>query len=239
MPAVLLHGVPDTPALWDGVRAHLTRTDILTPKLPGFDAPVPAGFEATKAAYAAWLAEQVEAIGEPVDIVGHDWGSILVQRVVSTRPELIRTWAVDGGPCDRAYVWHDMAQLWQTPDVGEQVMESMTPEATVEALAPLVGRDNAVAVASHVDETMKSCILTLYRSAVNVGAEWADAVDDITRPGLVLWGADDPYVGPEFGERLAQRTGARLVVFSGSGHWWPTTRPAEAARELETLWSSV
>ena len=33
MPAVLVHGVPDTTKLWNGVRAHLKRTDIVTPAL--------------------------------------------------------------------------------------------------------------------------------------------------------------------------------------------------------------
>jgi pimeloyl-ACP methyl ester carboxylesterase len=239
MPAVLVHGVPDTPRLWDGVRANLARTDVLTPNLPGFDAPVPAGFDATKEAYAAWLIGELEAAGEPVDLVGHDWGSILVQHVVSVRPDLIRTWAAGDGPCDREYVWHDMAQMWQTPGVGEQVMEAMTGDALVDALAEVVGRENATEVAAHVDDAMKSCILSLYRSAVKVGEEWADAVDTITTPGLVLWADDDPYVAVRFGERLAQRTGARLVVFPGSGHWWPTTKPAEAARALEALWASV
>ena len=51
----------------------------------------------------------------PVDLVGHDWGSLLVQRVVSLRPDLIRTWACGNGPVDTEYVWHDMAQQWQTP----------------------------------------------------------------------------------------------------------------------------
>lgn len=239
MAAVLVHGVPDTPRLWGGVRAHLARADIVTPNLPGFDAPRPDGFDATKEAYAAWLIVQLEAIGEPVDLVGHDWGSLLVQHVVSQRPDLIRTWAAGAGPVDREYVWHDMAQMWQTPEVGEQIMQAMTPEAMAEALADAVGRDNATEVAKYVDDTMKSCVLTLYRSAVTVGAEWGDAVDNITKPGLVLWGADDPYVSGEFGERLARRTGARLVMFADSGHWWPTTKAAEVARELEALWSSV
>ena len=239
MPAVLVHGVPDTPRLWDRVRSHLSRTDIVTPQLPGFGVPVPDGWTATKEEYASWLADEIEAVGEPVDLVGHDWGSLLVQRVVSTRPELIRTWAAGSGPVDKAYPWHDLAQLWQTPDVGEQVMEGMTPEAMAEGLAPLLGADVAAEVASHLDDTMKSCILSLYRSAVNVGAEWGDAVDTITKPGIVLWGADDAYVAPEFGERLAQRTGARLVMFPDSGHWWPVTKSSEAAHELATLWASV
>jgi pimeloyl-ACP methyl ester carboxylesterase len=239
MPAVLVHGVPDTAQLWDGVRAHLDRTDIVTPGLPGFATPVPAGFDATKEAYVEWLIAQVEAIGEPVDIVGHDWGSILVQRLVSLRPDLVRTWAAGSGPVDRDYVWHDMAQAWQTPEVGEQVMEAMQGDALVEGLTEMLGREQATVVASHVDATMSDCILKLYRSATDGFGEWHHAVDGIDRPGVVIWGADDPYVGAEFGERLAQRTHARLVMFPDSGHWWPVTRPAEVAAALQTLWQSA
>ncbi len=237
MPAVLVHGVPDTARLWDDVRAHLSRTDVVTPGLPGFAAPVPAGFDATKESYAAWLTAEIEKLREPVDLVGHDWGSLLVQRVVSTRPDLIRTWAAGAGTVDRDYVWHDLAQMWQTPDVGEQVMEGMTGAALVDALAEQVGRPHALKVAEHIDDTMKDCILRLYRSAAAGFGEWHDAVDAIDRPGLVLWGADDPYVTADFGERLAARTGARLEMFADSGHWWPVTKAAEVAAALESLWS--
>jgi pimeloyl-ACP methyl ester carboxylesterase len=240
MPAVLVHGVPDTPYLWERVIRQLARTDVVTPNLPGFAAPIPDAFDATKDAYAAWLTEQVEAIGEPVDLVGHDWGSMLVQRVVSTRPDLIRTWAAGGGAVDREYVWHEMAQVWQTPEVGEQIMEGLTADALVEGLADqLGGRERAAIVGRSVDDTMKRSVLALYRSAVHVGAEWGDAVDTITKPGVVFWGADDPYVTPDFGVRLSERTGARLVMFEDSGHWWPVTKPVEVARELEALWGSV
>ncbi len=215
----------------------MSRTDIVTPALPGFAAPVPSGFDATADAYADWLIEQIAALGEPVDIVGHDWGSLLVQRVVSLRPDLIRTWAAGAGAIDRDYVWHDLAQMWQTPEVGEQVMEAMVADALVDALADQMGREQAAAVASRIDDTMKDCILRLYRSAASGFDAWHDAVDAIDRPGLVLWGADDPYVTPEFGERLARRTGARLLMFPDSGHWWPVTKPAEVAAALESLWS--
>jgi pimeloyl-ACP methyl ester carboxylesterase len=225
--------------LWDGVRTHLSRTDILTPTLPGFGVPVPAGFGATKEEYVDWLVGEIEAAGEPVDLVGHDWGSILVQRVVSIRPDLIRTWAAGSGTVDRDYVWHEMAQMWQTPDVGEQVMAAMVGDAIVDALAPEVGREHATAMAANADDTMKDCILRLYRSAAAGFGEWHDAVDAIDRPGLVIWGADDPYVTEEFGERLAQRTGATLLMFPDSGHWWPVRKPAEVAAALEQLWASA
>ena len=238
MPAVLVHGVPDTAQLWDRVRSHLMRTDIVTPALPGFASPVPPGFDASRSAYVDWLIEQVEAIGEPVDIVGHDWGSLLVQRVVALRPDLVRTWAAGAGTVDREYVWHDMAQAWQTPEVGEQVMDAMVGDTLVEGLTEALGREQATEVASHVDATMKDCILRLYRSAASGFDDWHDSVDAISRPGLVVWGADDPYVTADFGERLAARTHARLLMFADSGHWWPVTKPAEVAVALESLWES-
>ena len=88
----------------------------------------------------------------------------------------------------------------------------------------------------NVTDEMKDCILKLYRSAASGFGEWHDAVDAISRPGVVFWGADDPYVTAEFGERLAKRTGARLEMFADSGHWWPVTKPAEVAAGLESLW---
>ena len=236
MPAVLVHGVPDTTQMWNNVRSHLHRTDIVAPALPGFAAPVPSGFDATKEAYGAWLIAQIEAIGEPVDLVGHDWGSILVQRVVSTRPDLIRTWAAGSATIDRDYVWHDMAQMWQMPEVGEQIMDALVGDALVVALSDELGTEHATIVANNVDDTMKDCILRLYRSAAGGFAEWHDAVDAIDRPGLVLWGADDPYVTADFAERLARRTHARLEIFADTAHWWPVTKPAESAAALESLW---
>jgi pimeloyl-ACP methyl ester carboxylesterase len=238
MPAVLVHGVPDTHRLWDKLRARLARTDVVTPSLPGFDVPIPAGFAATKEAYVEWLIAELERIGEPVDLVGHDWGALLVQRVVSLRPDLIRTWACGDGPIDREYVWHDLAQQWQTPEVGEALMAMMSADALAEGLASAMPADDARIAASHVDDVMKDCILRLYRSAVRVGEEWEDGVARITRPALILWGSDDPYVTPRFAERLAARVRGELVLFDGCGHWWPLERPAEAAAALERFWKA-
>ena len=59
MPAVLVHGVPETARLWNSVRAHLQRKDVVTVDLPGFGNPRPNGFGATMDDYAAWLIGQV------------------------------------------------------------------------------------------------------------------------------------------------------------------------------------
>ena len=179
---MFVHGVPDTHRVWSDVLDHLHRDDVLTPDLPGFgDEPGPG--EPTKEAYVEWLVGQLEAVGEPVDLVGHDWGSILVVRAATTRPDLIRTLAFGGGPIDETYAWHDIARLWQTPEVGEQVMTGITPETMgpgLEAVGLTAGQ--AAVAAAHVDDEMKRCILGLYRSAIHVGDEWGPGLDGFARP---------------------------------------------------------
>lgn len=240
MPEVFVHGVPDTACVWEAVTSRLGRKDVVALSLPGFGCPLPAGFSATKEAYVDWLLGQLTALQGPIDLVGHDWGGLLVVRAVSLRPDAVRSWAAGGAPLDREYVWHQAARAGQTPGMGEKVMAGLTAEALQAALvAAGVPAEDAATAAENVDATMKQCILNFYRSAVHVGGEWEDDLKRVSAPGLVLWGEKDPYAGVEFGARLAEKTRARFVSFPGCSHWWQLERPAETAAELERHWASV
>ncbi len=238
MPAFFVHGVPETERLWDGVRERLSRKDTIAVSLPGFGCDLPDGFGCTKEGYLDWLGGEVEKAGEPVDIVGHDWGALLTARLVQLRPDLVRTWAIGGAAIDEGYDWHPMAKMWQTPGMGEQVMAGMTADALATALANEgVPAEVARDVASRADERMKACILPLYRSAVTFMKDWHANVEKMkARPGLLIWGEKDPYMQIEFAKRMAARSGARLVTVPGS-HWWPVQFPAESAAYLEEFWS--
>lgn len=240
MPAIFVHGVPETDHLWDGVRERLTRKDTVAVSLPGFGCALPESFGCTKEEYLDWLIGEVEKASEPVDIVGHDWGALLTARLVQLRPDLVRSWAIGGAAIDEGYDWHPMAKMWQTPGLGEQVMAGFTLEAMVTALtAEGVPEAAARGVASRIDERMKTCILPLYRSAVTFMRDWHCDVDRMkARPGLMIWGEKDPYMQIVFARRMAERAAARLVTVSGS-HWWPVQFPAEAAAYLEEFWASV
>ena len=235
---ILVHGVPDTDHVWHRLIPQLGGHDVVTLRLPGFGTAPPSGFDPTHDGYARWVAEWLAAQPAPVDVVGHDWGALLVLRACSLVPDRVRTWAVGAAPLDTEYVWHQAAQLWQTPEVGEQVMAKMTPAAMEKVLATAqVPVDDARIAASRVDDTMKRCILRLYRSGTNVAADWGADLKHLPKRGLILWGERDPYAPPKWGERLAQRTGARLVVFEGCSHWWPLERPDDVAAELLTHWA--
>ena len=145
---VLVHGNPETAAIWDPLRAELGREDVVALSPPGFGAPVPDGFVAHSDDYVAWLVAELEALTGPIDLHGHDWGGGHVMRLAATRPDLIRSWAADIAGClHRDYVWHDMAQVWQTPGAGEAAVEGMvaTPKDQLAAAYQGVGMTAAAA----------------------------------------------------------------------------------------------
>ena len=244
MPAALVHGVPETAAVWDPLRAELARDDVVAPQLPGFGCPWPDGFGATKEEYAAWLVDEVAAIDGPVDLVGHDWGGGLVNRLVSTRPELVRSWVTDvPGLTAPGFEWHDIAKLWQTPGDGEAFFEAQLAMSVDERVALLGGAGiperGVRAVAEAVDQTMADSILTLYRSAVDVGDEWGPEFQDIPKPGLVVIAPEDGLSNPERAEAAAARAGATVHRLDGLAHWWLLEDPGRGARMLEDFWSSL
>jgi pimeloyl-ACP methyl ester carboxylesterase len=247
MPIVLVHGNPETDAIWDELRAHLGRNDVIALSPPGFGAPVPEGFGATSDEYVAWLAAELEAIEGPIDLVGHDWGGGHVMRLVNTRPELVRSWTTDiAGAFDPDYVWHDFAQTWQTPGTGEAAVEQMIATPTeqraqqFEALG--MTKDVATRVAAAVDATMGRCILALYRSAAQPKlAEWgADLTKARSRPGLVIIATEDHFTGGEApARRTAERAGAQVALLDGLGHWWMCQDPKRGVAAIRSFVDSL
>lgn len=238
MPAILVHGVPDTHRVWADVRRRLTRTDVEALDLPGFGSPRPPGFGSTKEEYADWLIGRLEQYGEPVDLVGHDWGCILTARVASLRPDLVRTWAGGNGPISARYVWHPLARIWQDPVAGDRFMAELTPGGLAGTMIMDfdVPADLAGEMVRHVDEPMKDSILRLYRSAVRMGGEWEPGLTKLTAPALVFWGARDPACQVEFADELGRAVGAERVLKLDCNHWPLLQLPEQVAAALEEHW---
>jgi len=240
MPVVFVHGVPEASAVWDLLLAELGRDDVVTLSPPGFGAPVPAGFGATSDDYLTWLTGELERIGGVVDLVGHDWGGLHVQRLAATRPDLIRSWTSDvAGLADPDYVWHDIAQIWQTPVKGEELIDDMFSRPVEDRAEQYVtlGMTPAVAhaCAAAGGPEMGRCILALYRSAVQPALTiWGRQLEEADRrPALVIGPTDDPFTGgPTLVHRSARRLGAREAVLDGLGHWWMQQDPARGARAI-------
>ncbi len=248
MPVVFVHGVPETDAIWDPLAERLSVDhghDVVRLSPPGFGAPVPSDFEPVRESYVEWLAEELETIGGDIDLVGHDWGAGHSFGLVTTRPELVRSWAMDvAGLMHPDYEWHDMAQLWRTPDVGEETVAGMmgAPVDDKAALFESLGMPPEIGqrVAAANDEAMGRCILALYRSAgpVDLAPIWeALPSTAATVPGMVIVPTADHYVGPlEYSYAVAERAGAETATFDGLGHWWMLEDPDQAAEALDAFW---
>ena len=241
---VLVHGVPESALLWDHVRERLDGPSVAL-ALPGFRRPRPDGFGATKDDYAAWLIGELESLGGPVDLVGHDWGAALTYRVATTRGDLLRSWAADvANVMHPDYTWHDFARIWQTPGEGEEFFASQAdvPAADLapgyEAMGVPAG-DTGVLV-PFSDRVMTSCILDLYRSALpRPFATWGAELGPTSAPGLVLHAADDPFGDAVMSSEVADRLGAGQETLPGVGHWWALQDPDAAAAVLNGFHASI
>ena len=242
MTAVLVHGVPETAALWDPLVAALDRDDVAALALPGFGCPLPDGFEPTMHVYADWLAGELAGFDE-VDLVAHDWGALLALRVLADQPANVRSWAVDAGDLADDHRWHDTALVLQTPGEGEALIEALVSLPDEDRVAALVGLgvpvEAAPALVDGIDATMGVAVLGLYRSATRIGIEWGPGIDRFQGPGLVVESGRDPYRSPGLAHRLAERTGAEVLDLPEAGHWWMLEDPVGIARALEGFWASA
>ncbi len=230
--------------MWDRVAAGLGEPVVrLSP--PGFGAPVPPGWTATVEEYRSWLVAELEVLGEPVDLVGHDFGAAHVVNVAMTRPDLLRSWAADVvGWFDPRYVWHPLAQVWQTPGAGEASVESLTSldvPGRAELLASFgIPHEVAEVLAPGCDATLGRCVLGLYRSAAQPAlVELGEGLERAAaRPGLAILPTGDGGVGDmAMRRRSAARAGAEVAVLAAD-HWWPLTAAEETVAALRRFWST-
>jgi len=244
---VLVHGNPETDAVWDPLVELLGRDDVVRLSPPGFGAPLPDGWPATFLDYRDWLERELNRFARPVDLVGHDWGGGHVLNLVMHRPQLVRSWVSDVvGLFDPDYVWHDLAQVWQTPGDGEKLVDDMMGASLEEQAERLMGLgltpEVATKMAAGAGAEMGRAILRLYRSARQPAIAQAgrDLEKAAARAGLSVLATEDHYVGSAvIRRRAAERAGARTEVLEGLGHWWMVQDPALSADVLTRFWNSL
>ena len=244
MSVLFFHGVPDTPHVWQPLLAALAHLKIetRTPIMPGFGTTPPEHFQRTKEGYLDWMFMQIEREAErtkaPVDIVAHDWGALLALKAVARRPDLIRSWSVSGAVLEPGYEWHETAQKWQTPVLGELLM-AVTPKFALKRALIDGGLPESVA-AQEVrawSGPMKRSILSLYRSARTVTQDWAKDLEGFPDRGLIIWGEKDPYVSLSTAQVFAERWSIPLHVEENAGHWAIASRARAVADVLTEHWS--
>lgn len=242
LPVLMLHGSPDTYAMWlplinelgDGFRS-------IAIDLPGFGySTLPGEFTLTLDHMADFVGRLVDALGiqEPLALVTIDFGGHYGMAFAAKYPERVKGIVISNTNFFHDYQWHSFAKLYRLPVVGELLMASSsksTIEKTLKQFAPMmpaqyIADSYATGFGS---PRVRKAILRMYRERNSqdfVG--WEDRLLTALKqiPSLVLWGDKDPFITPVFADRYP---GAKVHHFTEYSHWVPLEAPAEYGAKLK------
>ncbi|MFL4471417.1 alpha/beta fold hydrolase [Tateyamaria armeniaca] len=262
-PVLLLHGFPQTRAMWHAIAPVLARDfTVITADLRGYgDSTKPSGME--DMSFRAMARDQVTLMQHlgfgQFHLVGHDRGGRTAHRLaLDHHTALLSLTLMDIVPTHlllddlskevaRAYYhWFFLAQPAPFPET----LIGHDPDAYFEScLAGWGGGMDgfaADALAAYRAAWRKpDCIASMcndYRAAIDVdfGLDAADLGRCIDTPALVLFGADGVMgraydVPATWGARLSNMQSAALP----GGHFFPDTHPKETAEALHRFLTSI
>ncbi len=238
-PALLLHGVPQTAAMWRDLLPELQRDRVvLAPDLKGLGESDGGGSYAPRrlaAELAGLVGQQVQG---PVDIVGHDWGGVLGLSLAAHRPELVRRLVVIDAP----YRYLDPLHALHVPLFALPVLPELAFRLGGEALVrwmlrvgwrserPLPAPIATHYAAAYAEPARVAAMLAYYRATARpwVRRRLSPGHRAADRPALVraerhlvVWGARDPVLPLRVGESVVRDLGAdtTFVTVPGAGHF--------------------
>jgi pimeloyl-ACP methyl ester carboxylesterase len=262
---MLLHGWPEWSHAWRPVMQRLaSHFELVAPDLRGFGDTQPAvttpHADAGPDRHAADLLELADQLGWPTfGIVAHDVGSFIAQAIARQTPQRINglfffNCAYPGigarwvAPRHLAEVWYQY--FHQLPWAAELVGSSR--EACRIYLRHFLQHWShqqdwiAPALESWVDQFMKPGRLqggfnwyaSVQAARLAVIEGHAPHVSPIALPTRVLWGAHDPVLKVEWGDRLGEYfSDLQFDVQADAGHFVHLERPAHAAAALRQFFS--
>ena len=255
-PVVLLHGFPQRASSWDAVVPHLHERGARTfaPDQRGYsprarprrrrDYKVPTLVSDVHAL--------VTAIGEPVHLVGHDWGAAGAWGVAARHPDSLLTLTAVSVPHPGAYA-RSLARgvqllksyyiaLFQLPFLPEWMMSRRG--GLGERLLRGSGMTKEMIEEYHremVDDGALRGALAWYRALPLTSL--GNVPGSVSVPTTMVWSDGDDFIdrrSVDLTERFVTAD-YRLELMPGNSHWIPNESPAELAEiiarraELEAL----
>jgi pimeloyl-ACP methyl ester carboxylesterase len=243
---LMLHGNPDTGALWEPVVARLGEgVHTVVPDLPGFGGSAPHPDRIHLSGMAAWVDGLVPAAADPVHLVVHDFGGPYGLAWAVLHPERLASVTLTNTLFHPDFRWHFWARVWRTPGLGE-LAAVLTPGPVFRAE---LRKGGPGLTAAQRDEAWRAfrwrtrwAVLDLYRAHdPSVLGErvpgrdeawheaWARVAERV--PSQVIWGDRDPYLG-EGWRLLGVETVHHLPE---AGHWAPAEAPEAFTEHLRAL----
>jgi len=262
--ALLLHGFPEGKESWEPQLLALAEAGwrAVAPDLRGYGGTdAPKGVEAYAMPHlVADIEGLVSALGEDqVDLVGHDWGSLVGWPFVSRHPKLVRSWTslsiphpvalgrasgLDGGssPDPEQREKSSYIGLFHKAGKAEEVLLENGAQR-LRAMYRLGPNPDAMPEET-IDQFVRgmerpgrlTAGLNYYRANLKPSAyaAYPPSPKPIKAPTTLVWGDQDPALGRRAVEETAALVEApyRLVVLEGAGHWLQFERPDQVSRAI-------
>jgi pimeloyl-ACP methyl ester carboxylesterase len=239
---VFVHGHPGSSRDWDALLAATGRyARSIALDVSGFGQSDESARQVQSTTGAArYIQGVIDRLGvRRAVVVVHDFGGPWALQWASEHPDALSGAVLIGTGVLIDYVPHPFAVTWATPGAGEAHMASTTRESFRELIQTTTPRrlpeEFVDRMYDDYDRPTRCAVLRYYRSAsenLNIGREQAAALRRRSRPALVIWGEQDPFIPSRHAEDQRQAfPDARVEVFPDSGHW-PFVDNAERTRDL-------
>jgi pimeloyl-ACP methyl ester carboxylesterase len=244
-PVVLIHGTPSWSYLWRNVASDLAlQHTVYVYDLLGYGTSEQREHQDVSiAAQTRVLAELLDlwALEQPC-VAGHDLGGAVALRLLLLEGRRFRRLAL----CDPVAI-----APWITPF-------SRHVQAHVEVFQAMPGHIHQQMVATHIrsaiaremsDDQLEPYLrpwlgaagqAAYYRQVAQFDESYTRQIEprygEIQTPTLLLWGAQDGWLDPQSGHKLAEAIpGARLSLITGAGHFLPEDQPDAVAAQLSAF----
>jgi len=246
-PVVLIHGTPSWSYLWRTVASDLAaRHTVYVYDLLGYGTSEKHEHQDVSiAAQTKVLAELLGLWGlEEPCVAGHDFGGTIALRLLLLEGRRFRRLAL----CDPVAI-----APWITPF-------SRHVQAHLEAFQTVPGHIHRQMIATHIrtaiaremtDDQLEPYLrpwlgtvgqAAYYRQVAQFDERYTREIEprygEVQAPTLLLWGAQDGWLDPQFGQKLARMIpGARLSLIPGAGHFLPEDQPKIVAAEFAAFFT--
>jgi len=243
-PVLLLHNAQSSLHTWAGWTDSLSRKyRVISVDLPGFGltGPHPRG-SYSAFAYASFLDSLVAKLDlKKFHLAGNGLGAQIAWFYAADHPERLNRLVLLDAPGfePRRSSWIDW--LAQTP-VLNRVMLKITPRSFIEILLKDVYADDALVsdslVQNHFELLLRKGNRKAFidRASVSENRPPVDIISRITTPTLILWGAEDTRLSPEFAYEFHRRIrGAFLRIYQNTGHWPQEENAAQTVQDVQAF----
>jgi pimeloyl-ACP methyl ester carboxylesterase len=179
--------------------------------------------------------------GEPAHVIGHSFGGLICREAVLAGAPARSLTLLSSGPAALGGKRGALVEFMRP------ILEDGGVPALWEASEALdAGDETKAALPADVQDFLRRRFLASPSAAwIGMGTTVTTAPDRVAElrataiPTLVAYGSLDDAWTPEAQRDMAERLGARHVVFEGAGHSPAVEVEADVAAALEDFWSSV